>query len=586
MAHPLHTTWLRFLEDSRLHLSRADALMRLSLFGLLTGLLAGAVIVAFRLLVEGTLGESLPDGNPDNFEALPAWVRFALPLAGGVALALMFRFGSQGLHLLGVARVLERMAYHQGYLNLRGLLLQFFGAAIALISGHSVGREGPHVFLGAASASLLGQTLALPNNAIRTLVGCGTAAGIAASFNTPLAGVIFALEVIMLEYTLASFIPVIVAAVSATTLSVAVFGTDPAFKIPNLALATLAEIPAVILLGLLVGGVSAGFTQMLETTIGRTRSIAIWWKTIAAGAIVGFIALAFPQVMGIGYDTLNGVLLGQLGATTLAMLLVAKLLATTASIGLGVPGGTIGPSLFIGGLVGGLVGLGMQALLPSWQPDPGAYALLGMGAMMGANLQAPLAALTAMLELTDNPEIILPGMLVVVVAGLTASEGFRKESLFVTLLRSTGLDYDANPVLQALRRAAVGSVMERSFKRTQAEVTIEEAETMIREAPRWLLIMGKDGPSHLLPTRDLEKYLLAQKEQPAEERADTVKLLEIPGNRYRVSPVHLSATLQEALDLLKTSGHEALFVERVTAPGIRPIYGVLTREMLEATYKY
>lgn len=586
MPHPFHTAWTRFLDESRLHLSRPDALMRLSVLGLLTGLLAGAVIVVFRLLVEGTQSAMLPGGGADNFEALPLWARFALPFAGGIALALMFRFGANGLHLLGIARVLERMAYHQGHLNLRGLLLQFFGAAIALVSGHSVGREGPHVFLGAASGSLLGQGLTLPNNAIRTLVGCGTAAGIAASFNTPLAGVIFSLEVIMMEYTLVSFIPVILAAVSATTISVVVFGSDPAFRVPNLDLDPLLELPAVILLGLLVGSLSAGFTQMLKTTVSGTKNIAIWWKTIIAGVIVGTIALVFPEVMGIGYDSLNAALLGQLGAGTLALLLVAKLLATTASIGLGVPGGTIGPSLFMGGLVGSLLGLGLQVLFPDASPNPGAYALLGMGAMMGASLQAPLAALTAMLELTHSPETILPGMLVVVVAALTSSEAFREQSLFITLLRSTGLDYDANPVLQALRRAGVGSVMERSFKRCKPVMEPDQAQEILKEAPRWLLVVGEAGPSHVLALRELEKYLLAQKELPEKERDTSVDLLAIPGNRYRVSPVHLNATLQEALDVLKTTGHEALFVERMSAPGIRPIYGVLTREMLEASYRY
>ena len=169
--------WDERLERTRLRLARPDALLTLSALGLLTGLAAGGVILLFRLLVEGSQDVLLPGSGPENYEELAGWARLALPVAGGVALALMFRWTARGLYRLGVAAVMERMAYHQGHLSLRGLLLQFAGAAIAIVAGHSVGREGPHVYLGAAAGSLLGQRMGLPNNAIRTLVGCGTAAG-------------------------------------------------------------------------------------------------------------------------------------------------------------------------------------------------------------------------------------------------------------------------------------------------------------------------------------------------------------------------------------------------------------------------
>ena len=168
---PLKSIQQRFLEhmeETRLHLARPDALIQLAVLGLITGLLAGAVIVGFRLLVEGTQVALLPGDGPENYEGLPLWARLLLPVGGGIALALLFRWGSDGLHLLGIARVLERMAYHQGYLTARGFVLQFVGAAIAIISGHSVGREGPHVYLGSAAGSLLAQKLELPNNTVRT----------------------------------------------------------------------------------------------------------------------------------------------------------------------------------------------------------------------------------------------------------------------------------------------------------------------------------------------------------------------------------------------------------------------------------
>ncbi|AKH22277.1 chloride channel protein [Sedimenticola thiotaurini] len=568
------------LERLQLHLSRHDALLQLSLLGLLTGLLAGSVIVLFRIVVEQTQASFLLDSMPENYEALSPWARFLLPIGGALVIALIFRRYGQGNTVLGVTYVMERMAYHQGYLTLRAFILQFVGAAVAIISGHSVGREGPHILLGAASGSLLGQRLSLPNNSIRTLLGCGTAAGIAASFNTPLAGVIFALEVVMMEYSLVSFIPVILSAVTATVISIAVFGNAPAFQIPSMTLPSLAEIPVVLLLGLLVGGLASLFIHLMQLTMGRVAAVPFWLRVLIAGLLMGVIGLLVPQAMGIGYDTVNSALLGELGISLLLMILVAKVLATVASLGLGIPGGNIGPLLFLGGCLGSLTGQIATHVFHHDTLDVGFYALLGLGAMMGATLQAPLAALTAMMELTHAPQTIMPGMLVIVVAGLTVREFFHKESLFLTLMRAIGKDYDSNPVMLALRRAGVASVMRRRFARVDRLISHDKAEALLQDEPEWLLIQGDEQPVSLMPALDLLRYLKSD----AGGALNELDLLEIPGRRIDVAPIYLQATLQEALEKLN-GGAEALYVERMTAPGIRRIYGVLTREQLESAYK-
>lgn len=307
-------------------------------------------------------------------------------MTGSLIIAAGFYFFSKGIHVLGVARVIERMAFHQGYFTLRGFLLQFFGAAVAIISGHSVGREGPNVYLGAASASLLGQFLTLPNNSIRTLVGCGTAAGIAASFDTPLAGVIFALEVVMMEYTLAVFLPITIAAGSATMVSIFVFGHEPAFVIPHIQQGALIELPLVILLGLFAGTLSALFIHLLQSVAHHSRTMGFTSKIMLSGVVVGVIASMMPNVMGIGYDTVTQMLAGEIVLNILLLLLLLKLLATVASIALGIPGGSIGPVLFLGACLGGSFGLIVRLLFPELQADAGFYSLLGMGAVMGASL--------------------------------------------------------------------------------------------------------------------------------------------------------------------------------------------------------
>jgi H+/Cl- antiporter ClcA len=571
-------TWHDRLERARIRLARPDALLQLALLGILTGLAAGLVIVAFRYLVEGLQEAFLPGSNAENYEGLGWQWRLLLPVLGGVLLAALFRWWGKGIQVLGVARVMERMAYHQGYLTLREFVLQFVGAAVAIASGHSVGREGPHVHLGAASGSLLGQWLTLPNNSIRTLAGCGIAAGISASFNTPLAGVVFALEVVMLEYSVASFVPVILSAAIAALVSHAAFGGGSVFEVPAMSLAALSDVVLVVMLGLMAGAVAAGFNFLLQQTAATGRRLAIWWRLMLAGVLGGVIGVMVPEVMGIGYDSLHLVLAGEVALATLGLLVAAKLVATTIAVGLGVPGGMIGPSLFIGTCLGGIAGSLGEILGAS--SGTGFFALLGMGAMMGASLQAPLAALTAMMELTSSPGIIMPGMLVVVIASLTASELFGKESLFVTMLRSGGMDYEASPVLQALRRVGVASVMSTRFARVDTQVSAERARAALAEEPMWLLVGDGEAPAFLLRAVDLASHL------DMEPESEEIDLGEIPGRRYNVAAVNLQATLQEGLDILRDRSAEALYVERMTAPGIHRVYGILTREMVDSAYRY
>lgn len=573
--------WANRFEASQLHLAHPDALLLISFLGLLTGVLTGAVILLFRLAVEGSQELLLPASGPENYEALLGWQRLALPIVGGLLLAALFRWFAKELHTLGVAGVIDRMTYHQGHIGARGLVLQFLGAAIAIISGHSVGREGPHVYLGAAVGSLLGQRLTAPNNAIRTLVACGTAAGIAASFNTPLAGVIFALEVVMMEYSTTSFIPVLLAAISATALSESVFGTAPAFTVPAMQLQSLMEMGVVVILGAAAGAVSATFIDVVQAVASRTGGLKIWWRMAVAGAVMGVAGLLVPQVMGIGYDSVDSALNGSYAIGLLAILLVGKWLATAIGIGLGVPGGTIGPTLFIGAMLGALVAGVVNLVGFGPTIEPGFYALLGLGAMMSASLQAPLAALTAMLELTRNPAVILPGMLAVVVAGLTASEVFHKRSLFISMLQAAGREYRTSPVLQALRRTGVASAMDRRFVRTDAVVSREDAASLLAEDPTWILLNVDDRPQVALSAIDLANYI---ESTPPESEA--IDLLAIPGRRLQVAPVNLQATLQQALERLDEGDGEALYVENATVPGIQRVYGVLTREVVESAYRF
>ena len=334
---------------------------------------------------------------------------------------------------------------------------------------------------------------------------------------------------------------------------------------------------------------SAALNHILERVAEQGNRLAFWWRSTLGGVMVGLCGMLVPEVVGIGYDTVDLALAGEVGLGLLLSMMLFKVLATAASVGMGIPGGMIGPALFIGAALGSLVGLLARQLFPALDIDLGFYALLAMGATMGASLQAPLAALTAMMELTYSPQIIMPGMLVIVISGLTASELFGKESLFVAVLKANGMDYNANPVMQALRRVGVASVMQSRFKRLPRHVDRARAEQALAEEPEWLLLDEGAEPRMMMPAVDLARHLqesVTEEGRMEEGGVNEIDLMKIPAQRLQVAPIHLQATLQEAREALEKSGAEALYVERMTAPGIRRIYGVLTRDTIASAYRY
>jgi CIC family chloride channel protein len=567
------------LEKLRIKLAEVDALPQLALLGVCSGLVSGMVILLFRLVFETAQISFLPAANPENYEALSVTWRFFLPVLGGFCIGILFQLMPKDTVQIGVVHVLERLIYHQGYLPVKNFLLQFIGAAISIVCGHSVGREGPGIHLGAASSSFLGQVLRLPNNSMRILVACGAAASIAASFNTPIAGVIFAMEVIVMEYTLAGFTPVILATVSATVLMRSVYGDDPAFIVPPLQLGSLQELPIVIIMGVAIGALAALFILLLQSATKYTAKLPIWQKTTLAGLLVGLLAIPTPQIMGIGYDTVNLAMSGQIALLILGAIITAKLLATSIGIGCGLPGGLIGPLFVIGSAAGGIMGVVAHWIFGSEASSAGFYAMIGMGAMMGATLQAPLAALMAMLELTVNTHIILPGMLAVVTAGITSSQLFNKQGVFLILLKAKGLDYRDDPIAQSLRRVGVVSKMNRSFVRANRVIDRAAAQNLLLKEPQWIVVEEEANPLALLLSTDLLHYITSQQQEE-------IDLLKIPGQRYDSQQINMRATLQQALDLMNLKQVDAVFVGTSDSAGHTVVHGILTRQVIESHYRY
>ncbi len=570
------------LEALRATLARADALFPLSVLGLLAGIVTGAAIVAFRLVSESALVLAGLMDNAENFEALSREWRLALPIAGGLVIGLLFRAVRPESRSVGPSHVMAQLARHAGWLPWRNAVMQFVGGAVSIACGHSVGREGPVIHIGATSASLFGQWLRLPNNSIRTLVGCGVAGSIAASFNTPIAGVVFAMEVVLLEYTLAGFAPVILAAMAATAMSRIVYGPDPAFAVPPLQLASLLELPYVVLLGVAVGCLAAAYVWGTRTLDLRSRRLPLTLRTTAAGAITGVCALVAPQVMGLGYDTVQAALLGQFGLATLVTIALLKLVATVACGGLGLPGGLIGPMVVMGATAGGALGLVGEWLMPQGGASAAFYATLGVVAMMGASLHAPLAALMAILELTANPHTLLPGMAAVIPALLVARSVFGQEAIFVALLRGRGLDYRFDPVALSLERTGVSAVMNRRYARAALEADAAVLEQVLATAPDWLLVTKERDVTGIVRPPALDGAAAHGSGDVAQSALEAA-LRTAP--RFIIVSPH--ATLREAMQRLDESSAElALVCEGADARAAgnakaEQVRGVLERAALD-----
>ncbi|MEM7080742.1 MAG: chloride channel protein [Pseudomonadota bacterium] len=545
---------------------------QLVFLGALTGVATSGVILAFRALVDGAQWQlGAADGN---FEALDLASRIGLIAVGAILLAVLLQRYRPSARRVGVVHVMERLGLHQGALPLKNAVIQFFGGAIALVTGQSGGREGPAIHLGAATASLLGKAARLPNNSVRTLVACGTAAAIASSFNTPIAGVIFAMEVVMMEYTIASFLPVIIAAVSATLITIFAYGAEPAFNVAPSHMHSTLELLYLLLAGFLIGCLAAGYIQLIQA-FARIRW-QFWSRMLLAGTLTAGFAAFLPQIMGVGYDTVNEVMGAQLPVLLLLALLFAKAITSAASVGLGMPVGLIGPTLFMGAAVGGT----FASVLISWQGadiSVGFYVMLGMCAMMAAVLQAPLAALMAVLEMTGNTNLILPAMLVIAVATLVSGQLFRQSSVYITTLNTLGLQYPPNPVTLHLQRVGVTAIMERSYVRLPDEITNARAQEVIAQAPKWVLIEDELREVRaLLNPADLAAFLTGR---GAEE--DTIRLLQIPGQRMDVTSISDQATVAQTQERMHKAQVEACCVTRTTAPMIAPVIGVVMQSHID-----
>jgi CIC family chloride channel protein len=451
----------------------------------------------------------------DAARGLPRLLLVAIPALGGAIVGpLIWRFAREARGH-GIPGVMEAVATRGGVIRPRVAVLKTLASALSIGSGGSVGREGPIVQIGAAIGSAIGQWLRVPSRQLRTIVGCGAAAGVAATFNAPVAGALFAAEVIVGDFAGSRFGPVVVAAVVATVISRAWLGDHAAFPMHGeefLAGGPL-EILCFMALGVLAGAVGVAFTKTLyltEDVFARIRAPE-WSKAALGGLCIGVIALGFPHVMGVGYETIRDALAGNAPALLLAALVVLKIVATSVTLGSGGSGGVFGPSLFIGAMTGGWFGAVLNGALPGTLSASGVYALVAMGAVVASTTHAPLSAIVILLELTQRIDVLPPVMAACVVSTLVARR-LSAESIYTMDLLRRGVDIAREEEPNVLKHLFVRDVVDRAPGVVPASATLQQLMVIVANSDHSELFVVNERADLLgvIPFAELRRTLHEQ----------------------------------------------------------------------------
>jgi CIC family chloride channel protein len=456
------------------------------------------------------------DGGASAFSALGGWYVVLLPVLGGLIVGPLVHFLAPEARGHGVPEVMTAMETRGGRIRPVVVLVKTIGSAITIGSGGSAGREGPIVQIGAGVGSVVGQVLRISRPRLLALVGAGAAGGIAATFNAPIAGVMFTLEVLVGEFNVVTVSSMVFASVSASVVSRLLLGDYPAFHVPAYELVSNWEL--VMYLGL---GVAAAFVALLYVRslyfaedIFERWTIPGWLKPPIAGVAIGLIGYFLPQVFGTGFAAMDSVLRGQLGLWLVVGLIFARIAATSLTLGSGFSGGVFAPALFIGAMLGSSYGRIMHSLFPSITATSGAYATVGMAAVFAAAARAPVTAIVILFEMTLDYKIMLPLMFATVVATLIAAR-IEPESIYTLKLVRRGIDFLGHRV-GSLHPISVKEAMT-PLKRVgtvEESLSTEGLRVYFREREqRGAIVVDADGRlTGVVTMGDLERALVSERE--------------------------------------------------------------------------
>ena len=539
------------------------------LLTLIIGALAGMVVVAFIVLTERSGARLYPAGGSP-------WRRLLVPVAGSAIMGyLLYRFFPDARGS-GVPQTKAALYARGGHISLGTVIGKFFCTSATLASGIPLGREGPAVQVGAGIASVLGRKLGLRPEKVKALIPVGAAAAIAAAFNTPLAAVLFALEEVVGDLHAAVLGSVVLASATSWAMLRLLLGNNPLFQVPQYQLVHPGEFGIYAILGVAGGFVSVAFTKLLlwmRARFLRFPKRTVWFQPVVGGFTVGIMGWFVPQLLGVGYKHVGEVLNGGMALRLMIVLLVLKLAAVAISYASGNAGGIFGPSLFLGAMLGGIVGNVANHLLPSYVGATGAYALVGMGTAFAGIVRAPMTSVVMIFEITRDYAVIVPLMISNLVSFYISSK-FQERPIYEVLAQQDGIHLPRAETRQLEGQRLVAQAMRNATETLSAEMTVQEALERFNssEFQSWP-VCGERGVIGVVRLQDLKRG--------NNDGLGSRRLSEIL-DTGEFPHVHADHSLHMALDRMGASQLDVLPV--VSRANVHYLEGVVTLQDVLAQY--
>ncbi len=548
---------------------------------IIIGVLAGFSAIGIRAMIKFFSDLSFPgSGNLlQNIMDTPWFWILIIPIIGGIIVGPIIYYLAPEAKGHGVPEVMQAILLKGGQIRGRVAFVKAVASAISIGTGGSVGREGPIIQIGSSLGSVVGQFLRVSTKRLKTLVGCGAAAGIAAAFNAPIAGALFAVEIVLMDFAVAQFSPIVISSVMATVISHTFEGNFAAFIVPKYQLASPVEIGFYFILGAASGLVAYLFIKTLyycEEIFDNRIKIHESFKPALGGLGIGVIALAFPQVMGVGYDSINIALYGKMIWYVALILIFMKILATSLTLGSGGSGGIFAPSLFMGAMLGYFFGTFVHSYFPDITASPGAYALVAMGGLVAGTTRAPITAIIIVFELTNDYHIILPLMITCIMSMIISSK-LSRESIYTLKLVLRNIGLKEGMETNIMESIYVKDVYRKEFESILITDNFSQiVNRIIRGKEADFPVVDSEGHvSGMISIHDIKDFLY--------ERESLQNLL-IAGDIFNPEFETISPddNCQNALDKLRKYSFDGLPV--VADNNSRKIIGVIWRKDIQDAY--
>ncbi len=549
---------------------------------IIIGVLAGFSAIGIRALIEFISELSFPKTGSflQSVIDAPWYFKVAAPIVGALIVGPIIYFFAPEAKGHGVPEVMQAILQKGGRIRPRVAFVKAMASAITIGTGGSVGREGPIVQIGSSIGSSVGQFFKMPSNRMKTLVGCGAAAGIAAAFNAPIAGALFSVEIILMDFAVAQFSPIVISSVMATVISHHFEGNFAAFEVPKYSLAGPQELVFYFILGILSGVASFLFIKALyysEEIFDNRLNVPEYLKPVIGGFGIAAMAFVVPEVMGVGYDTINIALHGKLIWYFAFVLIFIKIFATSLTLGSGGSGGIFAPSLFMGATLGAAFGGLIHGLFPTITTTPGAYALVAMGGLVAGTTRAPITAIIIVFELTNDYRIILPLMITCIISTILSSK-LSRESIYTLKLLLRGINLKEGTEINLMNSIFVKDVYDKEFDKIDVSDNFSKIVNKIISGnnPEFPVLSRDNSIIGMISINSIKNYLFEK-----ESLQNLLIAADIADTKFEC--LHLDDTCGTALE--KMTKYKADGLPVVAEKGSKKVIGMIWERDIRVAYQ-